>query len=106
MSHSDVDHTSKILEEMFGRKAAEMTRRGENLITAGRPSEQPLMQRHERGFLIRHMPDDDMGCLRISIGESPDIEGSAYLVFRGNREQVLTLLTRALGILEGMGGEA
>ncbi|MFZ2803979.1 MAG: hypothetical protein WA001_02035 [Patescibacteria group bacterium] len=82
------------------RKEAEaMTLRGENRITAGEIGEAVLYDKEHRGIQVRRLPNDPLGVLRLSIGESPDMCSSAYLVFRGKRGQCIALLERALAAL-------
>jgi len=91
------------LRDEFERTARGMTERGENLITAGAPSEQEILIDKRGGFLIRQLPEDPLA-LRISIGEAHEtrLGESAYLVYRGERGTIRTLLRRALAALEAM----
>lgn len=111
-SHSDHDSPlpPKALSELFEaekergirqcvenleRRAAEMSERGENLITAGRDGERVLGEWRRRGVLIRRMEDDPDRVLRISIGAPEWAGNQAYLVFRGEPFKVRDLLRRA-----------
>jgi hypothetical protein len=96
------DRPSNDALDALRRKAEELTARGENLITAGAPNERSLFERTRGGFLLRQLPEDPLA-LRISIGEAHDkhMGESAYLVFRGDRDTITTLLRRALAALDG-----
>ena len=96
MSHSDIDY------EDLRRKADALTLARLNKITAGAANEVPeLEERH--GFMsVTKMPDDEHGILRISIGGNTD---SAYVVFRGDRQQCVNLLQCALQRLDDLQGE-
>ena len=123
-SHSDDDHglrkqLRRVLEDFPDEETAlstvsrlrqrgeEMTLRRENEITAGKVGEEVLYDGMHKGVLVRRLPDDPDGVLRISVGE---YGGQAYLVFRGNMQSVDALLSRALKALrkaaaEDRGGE-
>ena len=98
-SHDDYDSNSAWAA--LRKAAEEMTAHGENLITAGAPFERAAFEAKSGGFLIRQMPEDALA-LRISIGEAHDkrLGESSYLVFRGERGEVRTLLVRALAALD------
>ena len=92
--------------ERLRARAEEMTRRGENIITAGAPNERVLHEEDRGGFRLRHLPNDPFG-LRISIGEADmgQLGGewsgpTAYLTYRGDRSAVVALLRRALAAME------
>jgi len=78
-------------------KARRMIDEGKNTITAGVPGEQAIAKWESGGVVVRQMPDDEHGLLRISIGGLPN---KGYLVFRGDRGQCRALLKRALRALE------
>ncbi|NNM31966.1 MAG: hypothetical protein HKO53_02820 [Gemmatimonadetes bacterium] len=90
---------------MFEERAQEMTQKAENIITAGHRSERSLGEWEAAGFGITRLPEDPLHARRISIGEA-DIQGSAYLVFRGDPGKIVALLTRALSAAkEALGPE-
>jgi hypothetical protein len=99
-SHDDRDGNDTLAA--FWKEAQGLTARGENLITAGAPNEVAVAEWTRGGFLIRQLPPDPLA-LRISVGEAHDkrIGESAYLVFRGDRSTITTLLRRALAALDG-----
>lgn len=98
-SHDDSD-SNKALSALR-KLAEEMTARGENLITAGAPSERVLLEMTRGGFAIRRLPDDPFA-LRISIGEAEQLHAfGSYLVFRGEPKAIVSLLRRALNALNG-----
>jgi hypothetical protein len=61
-------------------------------ITAGRHDEVPLREWTYGDVVVRQMPPDEHGVLRISVGGWP---GPAYCVFRGDPDHCLELLHRA-----------
>jgi hypothetical protein len=97
-SHHDNQHAAfdlKQFDELVERAKA-MSKAGENVITAGKPGEQILLEIEDADLLIRQLPDDRFG-LRVSIGEAnASLGGGAYIVFRGDRKRVRLLLTRML----------
>lgn len=95
-THRDDD--AELALERLRMKAQQMTAAGANRITAGHPDEKDLGTQECDGVTIRRMPADPL-CLRISIGEAPALDGSAYLVFRGDPGAVLALLDRAAAAL-------
>lgn len=99
-THRDDDAFRALFGELE-KKAERMVEAGESQITAGKPGEKPTTEYKRAGVLVRQMPDDEHGVLRISIGGHPDAPfDSSYVVFRGNRGAVQSLLRRALKALE------
>ena len=97
-THEDFSHqnASSLLEQLR-KKADRMVSNGESEITAGKEGEIALAEWSHRDFHVTHMPDDEHGVLRISIGGLP--EGNArfnYLVFRGKLGDCESLLRKAL----------
>ena len=103
-SHNDrPDHHQHLPDWLahLRTKAEAMVAAGESQITAGKPGEQARAEYRRAGVSVRHLPDDEHGILRISIGGHPDQPmDSSYLVFRGDRGQCQSLLRRALKALE------
>lgn len=96
-THSDFDALFRGLRD----KAERMVEAGESQITTGKPGEEVLSEYKRAGVLVRQLPDDEHGILRISIGGHPDEPfDTSYLVFRGDRGAVQSLLRRALKALE------
>jgi len=94
-THDDFQH-SQLLEQLR-EKADNMVRDGQSEITAGKDGEQALAEWEHQGMHVRHMPDDEHGVLRISVGGLPDANvGFNYLVFRGKVGDCETLLRKAL----------
>lgn len=92
-THRDDDYPNfplKALEE----KAKEMVEKGESKITAGAPGEAPILEIDAGDFVIRRMPDDPLGVLRISVGRVGN--SGAYLVFRGEPAKIRSLFESAL----------
>lgn len=95
-SHDDADSHNTL--DALRKAAKRLNDLGENLITAGAPGEPLLYERDVSGIHVRQLPSDPFA-LRISIGEA-NIHDSAYLVFRGDRDKITSLLRRALHALE------
>ena len=106
-SHRDADYPDggAALQALFAERADDMTKRGENIITAGGPEEPVVGAWLFDGFSIRKMPDDPLPARRISIGEA-DLPDSAYLVFRGDQDAVHELLERAVVAMRQLREEA
>lgn len=93
-THDDRDFSQVLVD-----KARSMTEQKLNEVTAGKPDE-PVIEQVVGQVSICQRPDDPFA-LRISIGEAHDLniafgQPSVYLVFRGNRQDILELLERAL----------
>ena len=103
-THDDRDFHREWLKSLE-EKADRMQAAGESKITGGDEGEQSLAEWKGKGVFVRHMPPDEHGLLRISIGggdESP-IQLN-YCVFRGNRGHCIDLLRKALkAMLDGPG---
>lgn len=101
-THDDADYTFrnewlKSLEEKADRMVAE----GKSKITGGDEGEQPLAEWEYKGVACRHMPPDEHGILRISIGGGTETPVEVnYCVFRGNRGHCIDLLRKALKAME------
>jgi hypothetical protein len=98
-THRDSDAQVSTSLEALERRAAEMTERGENIITAGAPGEAPLSESRIDGMTIREMPQDPLA-LRISIGGGRLLGDDAYLVYRGPRQAIHDLLRRAIEAMD------
>ena len=64
--------------ESVRKRADRALATGESGITAGRDGESVLEERVAGQFVVRHLQDDSDGVLRISIGEMPGVQNSAY----------------------------
>jgi hypothetical protein len=103
-THDDRDYITHFRDEWLkslDEKADRMKAAGQSKITGGEEGEQPLAEWQHKGVTCRHMPPDEHGILRISIGggtETPvDVN---YCVFRGNRGHCIDLLRKALRAME------
>jgi hypothetical protein len=111
-SHSDDDHKlrktmTRFIEEIpkesiadklasLERRGEEMTLRRENEITAGKIGEEVLLEVQAKNLLVRRLPDDPDGVLRISLGSLGE---RGYLIFRGDPSEIDLLLARAVKAL-------
>jgi len=94
-SHQDTDHTAEILKELK-YKAEVMTSLQKNRIAA----EKPIRAWSHDKIRVEHLPDDEHGVLRISIGGHPDFTRSEYCNFRGDQSRCIKLLERCLKALK------
>ena len=84
--------------EKLHQRASEMTRNKESEITAGRDGEEPLAKWKHGGVSVCHMPEDEQGILRISVGGS-DVVPLNYCVIRGDLGRCIDLLEKAIKAL-------
>lgn len=98
-THDDRDFRREWMERLQQR-AASMVRNKQSEITAGKQDEQPLAEWKAHGVGVRHMPDDEQGILRISVGGGEDLPISLnYCVFRGSIGQCIDLMHKAIRAL-------
>lgn len=101
-THEDMAHIN--LESAFLKKlkqrATEAENRGDGTITAGKPGEVALAVWDYGTMRVRHMPPDEQGILRISIGGGHTPIPLDYCTFRGDRGQCIALLEKALEALK------
>ena len=90
--HAD-DFTSRLRE-----RAAKAQRDGTAGITAGKQGEVELANwKGSNGVHVSHMPDDEQGVLRISIGGGDHLPVTLnYLTVRGPVGQCIDLMEKAL----------
>ena len=99
-THRDDDFSRDWLKSLE-EKADRMVANGASMITAGVEGEKALAEWQFKSVGVRHMPEDEHGILRISIGGGEHIPIPLdYCVFRGDRGQCVDLLRRALKALE------
>jgi len=98
-THSDSDFRRDWLKSLE-EKAELMKSKGESKITAGEEGEEVLAEWKSHKVSVRHLPEDEHGILRISIGESEEPLPLAYCVFRGNHGACCNLLRKALAAME------
>jgi hypothetical protein len=99
-THEDADFRREWLKSLE-EKADRMREAGESKITGGEEGEQSLAEWKYKTFHVRHMPLDEHGILRISVGGGENIPVQLnYCVFRGNHGHCVDLLRKALKALE------
>lgn len=99
-THEDNDFRTEWWESLKA-KADRMVDEGKSKITAGEDGEVALAEWQHKSVHVRHMPPDEHGILRISIGGGTDTPVKLdYCVFRGNRGHCIDLLRRALKAME------
>lgn len=94
-----IDDPRKGFHRQLEERAVEMSNSRLNEITAGRDGERVLLERQVGRVLVRQLPDDDLGILRISIGGGEKLHGY-YLVYRGDREAIREALRHALRAID------
>lgn len=102
-THNDSDFRKSDLQSMLSnlkQEADKMTAEGSNQITAGKPGELSEFEFNHKGFRVKKLPDDENGVLRISIGGVPSDLDFNYCVIRGDRDQCIELLRKALKALK------
>ena len=98
-THYDSDFRSKYLDSLR-EKADRMTKEKLSQITAGQEGEKPLAAWKAEGMQVQHMPDDEHGILRISVGGGHNIPIKLdYCTIRGSVGQCITLLEKAIAAL-------
>jgi hypothetical protein len=83
--------------ESLKAKANRMMKNKESTITAG---DEPLEEWELNGIGVRHLPADEHGILRISVGGGVKQAPLNYCVFRGDKGKCIDLLRKALKALE------
>lgn len=100
-SHADELHERSFMERLRER-ADTMTANHQSQITAGKEGEESLAEWKAKGVFCRHMPDDEQGILRISVGgcgEGAPIEMN-YCTIRGGVGACIQLLEKAIRALK------
>lgn len=99
-THDDYQHrineSARFMERLKQRAEQD---KGKSQITAGRDSEEPLFVWTHEEVQVRHMPDDEQGILRISIGGGHTPVPLNYCVIRGDVGQCIELLEKAIAAL-------
>jgi len=98
-SHEDYDGIRGWLDSLRD-KADRMQAAGLSSIAGGKPEEEVLAEWKSHKVSVRHLPDDEHGILRISIGESEEPLPLAYCTFRGAHNACCNLLRKALAAME------
>lgn len=97
MTHEDSSHDGGFIQRL--RERAELAERAAaSTIAAGSSVEQELGSwKASNGIHCRHMPDDEQGILRLSIGGGDHLpQKMNYVVIRGKVGQCIELLEKAL----------
>ncbi len=101
-SHNDYEHEgkqgqlSKEFMDLLTARAEKIRAAKGSEITGGKEGELILEEWQRHGIYIRHLPDDEQGILRISIGGGNTPVPLNYLVFRGSHSKCVDLLRKAL----------
>lgn len=98
-THDDRDARREWLDSLE-KKAERMQSAKQSEITAGKEDEPILAEWKANGISVRHLPSDEHGILRISIGGGTTPLPLNYCVFRGNHSACIDLLNKALVALK------
>lgn len=105
-SHRDRMHQQQMVDKWLKsleEKAQRVKDAKGSEITGGKPGEIAKEEyMHANGVTVRHLPDDEHGVLRISIGGGEHLPVNVtYCVIRGDKDACIALLERALVALRG-----
>lgn len=101
-THEDSDFRREWIESL-DEKASRMKATEKSTITGGARGEAALAEWKANGVGVRHMPPDEHGILRISIGGGDTPLPLNYCVFRGDHSACVDLLRQTLTALEAAG---
>lgn len=96
-THEDFSHDNSFIQRLRER-ADEMSKAQASQITAGKKDEVPLAKWKHLGMHVTHMPNDEQGITRISIGGMENMSGD-YCVIRGGVGRCIQMLEQALAAL-------
>lgn len=99
LTHEDCDARRDWLRSLK-QKATRMQDAKQSEITAGKEGEQVLAEWESNGVSVWHLPPDEHGILRISVGGGETPLPLNYCVFRGGHSVCVGLLRKALRALE------
>ena len=96
-THEDIQHTNDFMQRLRDR-AAKAQDDKTSQITTGKPGEQELGSwKASNGLHVKHMPDDEQGILRISVGGGDKLPVTMnYLTIRGRVGDCIALLEKAI----------
>lgn len=98
-THEETDFTDRFMSRLQER-ADKAKQEGGGQITAGKPGEAVLAEWKHGGMSCRHLPDDEQGILRISVGGTPSSGVPfEYCTIRGSVGECIKLLERAIAAL-------
>lgn len=100
-THEDMDADRRAFLDRLTERADRCVKEKRSTITAGGEGEAALAQWKRDGVSVVHLPPDEQGVLRVSIGGGDHLPiNVAYCNFRGDYDQVVALVRRALSVLE------
>lgn len=97
-THEDSDARQTFIDRLRER-AKQCVNDCASEITIGKPDEKPLAVWKHDGIYVTHMPDDEQGILRISIGGGSEIVSLDYCTIRGGVGKCIDLMERAIAAL-------
>lgn len=96
-THEDDSHFEFL--NRLRERAETMVRGKASEITAGKEGEDPLATWRDGSMYVTHMPPDEQGILRVSIGGGVTEVNLDYCVIRGGVGACIALLERAIEAL-------
>jgi len=98
-THEDNSHRSGEFLRLLKERAKKIADARASVITAGGDDEQEISRWDSHGVQCRHLPDDEQGILRISIGGGKTPLPLNYCVIRGSISECIQLVEEALKAL-------
>jgi len=99
-THRDSQYIEEFLERLY-RRATSAKVNKTSQITTGTPDEEPLAIWKANGVYCQHLPDDEQGIARISIGGGDGLPVSVdYCNIRGGVGRCIELMERAITALK------
>lgn len=98
-THYDKQHGEYVdFMERLRERADKAARDKVSQITTGKDGEEPLGSwKASNGVHVRHLPDDEQGILRISLGGGDNLPVTMnYLTIRGRVGECIALLEKAI----------
>ena len=101
-THHDRNHDITAFMGKLQGRAAKAVKDKTSQITTGKPGETPLSRwKGSNGVHVTHMPDDEQGILRISLGGGEELPVTMnYMTIRGGVGQCIDLLEKAIVALK------
>lgn len=101
-THEDETHRDETRHQFWDRlrkRARKTVHDKASEITCGKEGEEPLGEWIHDGVGVRHMPPDEQGILRVSVGGGQTPIPMNYCVFRGDLGPCIDLLEKAIKAL-------
>ena len=100
-THDDDQHIQREFMDRLRGRADKMVADKASQITTGKDGEEELATWKSHGVFCRHMPDDEQGILRISVGGGNGMPVELnYCTIRGSVGNCIDLLKQTIKALE------